>query len=183
MTASRCCAGLRIPPQLLPLHRSDIAAARAVPAPGDARRTDHVGGHDQLRTAGLGQRSQRLSLQLARSADRPGLAADAARVRAPGAGRGGALWLSGIRSRRVPDQSLFARQPPHRASRCRRAELRAAHRLRVAGTAREFRVLRTHARRQGQRPWRWSTATCWSGAVRHGWCITRCGRSSPARIR
>ena len=95
----------------MPLHRAR-GRTRAVPPPGDARRTDHVGGHDQLRSGGLGQRSQRLSLQLARSADRPGLAADAARVRAPGARRGdGACGFPDFVPDACLDQSLFAGQP------------------------------------------------------------------------
>ena len=84
-TRNRCALGdgitlLRGFADIAPAHAAHRARrrARAVPPPGDARRADHVGGHDQLRPAGLGQRSQRLPLQLARSADWQGLAADAA---------------------------------------------------------------------------------------------------------
>ena len=64
----------------------------------------------------------------------------------------------------VPDACLINRYSPgcspHRASRCRRAEFRAAHRLRVAGITREFCVLRTCAWRQGKdrRIGRWRRA-------------------------
>ena len=47
--------------RLMPLIER-VARSAPVPPPGDTRRADHVGGHDQLRPARLGERSQRLSI-------------------------------------------------------------------------------------------------------------------------
>ena len=134
---------------LMPLIER-VARTRAVPPSRDTRRADDVRGDDQLRAGGLGQRSQRVSLQLARSADRSRLAAlcrtssSAWRLTPPTRAR-----ISRVRARCLPHQPLRGRRAAHRASRCRRAELRAAHRLGIAGIAGELRVLR--ARRAAAR--------------------------------